>query len=52
MCIWGVWGGGMLCMYRLKSVGDSTDPWGTPSEMFLVFDDWPANDTWACLPAK
>ena len=45
MCIWGVWGVGISCMYRLKRVGDKTDPCGTPFEKFLMFDDWPANDT-------
>ena len=38
ICIWGVGGVGMSCMYRLKSVGDSTDPWGTPFVKFLVLD--------------
>ena len=45
MCIWGVWGGGISCMYRLKSEGDRTEPCGTPLEKFLMFDDRPANDT-------
>ena len=38
ICIWGVGDVGMSCMYRLKSVGDSTDPWGTPFVKFLVLD--------------
>ena len=38
ICIWGVGGEGMSCMYRLKSVGDNTDPWGTPLVKFLVLD--------------
>ena len=29
----------------LKSVGDRTEPWGTPLGKFLVCDDLPLNDT-------
>ena len=52
MCTWGVWGGGISCMYRLKSVDDKTDPLGTPFVMFLAFDDSLANDTCTHLPAR
>ena len=52
MCIWGVWGGGISCMYRLKSEGDRTEPCGTPLEKFLMFDDRPANDTCLYLPDR
>lgn len=34
-------GSGMSCMYRLNSVGDSTDPWGTPLVNLRVCDDLP-----------
>jgi len=30
MCVSGWMGSGMSCMYRLKRVGESTDPCGTP----------------------
>ena len=49
-----MWGGGsgMSCMYRLKSVGDKTDPCGTPFVMLRVCDDLPLYCTYACLPVK
>lgn len=34
-------GDGMSCMNRLKSVGLSTEPCGTPFGKFLVLDDSP-----------
>ena len=34
-------GGGMSCMYRLKSVGLRTEPCGTPLGKFLILDDSP-----------
>ena len=30
MCTSGCAGRGMSCMYRLNSVGERTEPWGTP----------------------
>ena len=30
------------CMYRLKSVGESTEPCGTPLVMLSAFDDFPS----------
>ena len=52
MCILGVCGAGMSCMYRLKSEGDRTEPWGTPFGKFLMLDDRPPYDTWLCLPER
>ena len=34
-------GGGMSCMYKLKSVGLRTEPCGTPLGKFLILDDSP-----------
>ena len=30
---------GMSCMYKLNSVGDRTEPWGTPLGKFSICDD-------------
>ena len=42
----------MSCIYRLKSVGDRTDPWGTPFLKFLVMDFWSLKIIWVFLPDK
>ena len=52
MSIWGMGGVGMSCIYKLKSVGDRTDPWGTPFLKFLAMDFWPLKMIWAVLPAR
>ena len=45
MCISGDWDVGRSCMYKLKRVGDSTEPCGTPFVKFLVFDFRSLNNT-------
>ena len=45
-------GVGVSCMYRLKSVGLSTEPCGTPLGKFLVLDETPLYCTNDCLPDK
>ena len=42
-------GWGRSCVNRLKSVGDSIAPCGTPFFIFLVLDDILPCVTWACL---
>ena len=49
VCCCGV---GMSCMYRLKSVGERTEPCGTPFGKLRVCDDLPWNVTCACLPDR
>ena len=44
--------GGVSCMQMLKSVGDRTEPWGTPLGKFLVSDDLPLNNMCDYLPPK
>ena len=43
---------GMSCMKRLKSVGESTEPCGTPFVKCLVVEGFPLNSVNACLPER
>ena len=52
MCISGDWGVGRLCMYKVKRVGDNTEPCGTPPVKPLVIDVRPLSVTRACLPDR
>ena len=52
MCTSGCVGSGMSCMKRLKRVGESTDPWGTPLGKRLFVDGVPLWTVYACLPVR
>ena len=47
-------GVGISCMYlyKLKSVGNKTEPWGTPFVKFLVLDVAPLYVTDPFLPER
>ena len=45
-------GVGMLCMYKLKRVGESTEPCGTPFGKLQILDSSFWKDTYPCRPAR
>ena len=45
-------GMGMSCKYRLKSVGDRTEPCGTPFVKCFVVDDLPLCVVYPSLPVR
>ena len=42
----------MSCMYKLKSVGESTEPCGTPFLYCLFVDVLPLCNVCPCLPVR
>ena len=42
----------MSCMKRLKSVGERTEPCGTPLVYCFMLDDLPLCSTYPCLPER
>lgn len=51
-CVFGSVGRGMSCMKRLKSVGESTEPCGTPFVKRFVGDGLPLYSVYASLPER
>ena len=51
-CVLGCVGTGMSCVNRLKSVGERTEPCGTPFLKCCVRDDLPRYKVYACLPER
>ena len=45
-------GVGMSCVNRLNSVGERTEPWGTPFLKCRVVDGLPLYVVYACLPER
>ena len=51
-CVLGWVGVGISWVKRLKSVGERTEPCGTPFLKCCVCDDLPAYIVYACLPVR
>ena len=52
LSMFGFVGGGMLCMKRLKCVGERTEPWGTPFVLCCILEDSPLYTVYPCLPER